>query len=55
MKKEVGVLTPRLAKMRLQMMSYPNVELEYKPGKDLVLADTLSRSCPPDQGVGTRR
>jgi hypothetical protein len=54
MKKEVGVLTPRLAKMRLQMMSYPNVELEYKPGKDLVLADTLSRSCPPDQGVGDK-
>lgn len=32
-------------------MAYPNISLEYKPGKELVLADTLSRSCPPDHEI----
>ena len=33
------------------MLSFPNVRLEYRPGKDLVLADTLSRSCPSGHDV----
>ena len=51
MKKDISQLTPRLAKMRFSMLNYPNICLVYKPGKQLVLADTLSRSCPPGHDV----
>lgn len=47
MRKDINLLSPRLAAMRLELLSYPiKFELLYKPGKDMVLADTLSRSCP---------
>ena len=45
MKKDISSLSPRLASMRLELLSY-SIELVHKPGKSLVLADTLSRSCP---------
>jgi hypothetical protein len=45
MKKEISTLSPRLASMRLELLSH-SIELVHKPGKDMVLADTLSRSCP---------
>lgn len=51
MKKEIALLTPRLAKMRLELLRYPQVKLMYRPGKELVLADTLSRACPPGYDV----
>ena len=37
-------LPPRLQRMRLRCQPY-DYNLMYKPGKDLVLADTLSRAC----------
>ena len=47
-RKDISELTPRLAAMRLEVLSYPiEIDLQYRPGKELVLADTLSRSCPP--------
>lgn len=49
-KKEVCQLSPRLAKMRLQMLSFPNIRVEYKP-VSLILADTLIRSCPSGNDV----
>lgn len=45
MAKDICLLSPRLAAMRLQLLSF-SIELVYRPGKELVLADTLSRSCP---------
>ena len=45
MEKEIGDLSPRLAAIRLKLLGYP-IEMVYKPGKEMVLADTLSRSCP---------
>lgn len=45
MKKDIAMLSPRLASMRLMLLSY-SIALKYTPGKYMVLADTLSRSCP---------
>lgn len=51
--KDLGEATPRLAKMRLELLNYPiDMQLVFKPGKEMVLADTLSRSCPPGSGEG---
>ncbi|KAF6037334.1 hypothetical protein EB796_004367 [Bugula neritina] len=36
--------------MRLELLTYP-IQLVYKPGTDMVLADTLSRSCPKDTNL----
>ena len=48
MHKPINELSPRLAQMRLEMLSYPvELVLRYKPGKDMILADVLSRTCPP--------
>ena len=44
MKKDICTLSPRLAVMRLELLSH-SIELVHSPGKDLILADTLSRSC----------
>lgn len=47
MHKPINELSPRLAQMRLEMLSYPiKLILKYKPGKDMVLPDVLSRTCP---------
>ena len=51
MRKEISSLTPRLGRMRLDLMTYPKLELVYRPGKELVLADTLSRACPPGTDI----
>ena len=45
MRKDINSLSPRLAAMRLELLSYP-VELKHRPGTEMVLADTLSRACP---------
>jgi transposase InsO family protein len=44
LKKDINTLSPRLAAMCLELLSYP-VELKYRPGPEMVLADTLSRAC----------
>lgn len=50
MAKPISELSPRLAQMRLDLLSYPVLlELKHKPGVEMILADVLSRTCP--QGV----
>ena len=46
MKKDINALSPRLASLRLKLMPYSNCELKWSPGKQLIVADMLSRSCP---------
>ena len=41
--KPIGLCSPRIQRMRLQLQVYSN-QLLYKPGKELYLADTLSRA-----------
>ena len=43
--KSIDELTPRLQRFRLKLMRY-NYEVYYVPGKDLVVADALSRKFP---------
>ena len=46
MAKPISELFPRLALMRLELLSYPVLlELKHKPGTDIILADVLSRTC----------
>lgn len=50
--KPISALSPRLAQMRLELLTYPvTLELRFKPGKDMVLADVLSRTCAPGTDV----
>ena len=42
-KKSVSQTTPRLQRMLLSLLKY-ELEVKYKPGKDMLLADTLSRA-----------
>ncbi len=44
--KPIGLCTPRIQRMRLQMQPY-DFCLSYKPGKEMYLADTLSRAPEP--------
>ncbi len=50
-KKNISQLTPRVQKMILQLKRY-DLEVTYKPGAELYIADTLSRAyleeCPDD-------
>ena len=50
LKKEAENLTPRLARVCLELMSSPEIVLQYRPRKELVLANALSRSCPAGDG-----
>lgn len=43
MKKNIDELTPRLQRFRIRLMKY-NYEVQYLPGKQLVVADCLSRN-----------
>ncbi|XP_047037821.1 uncharacterized protein K02A2.6-like isoform X1 [Helicoverpa zea] len=45
-KKPLHKVPARLQRMMLSVQGY-NLEVVYKPGKHLYIADTLSRSCPP--------
>ena len=47
MKKKLSAAPPRLQRMLLRLQQY-NFKLEYKPGKELIVADMLSRACTPD-------
>ena len=44
MGKDINSLSPRLAAMRLKLLSYP-IDVVYKPGKDMVLS--VQRASPP--------
>jgi len=48
--KDINELPPKLAAMRLELFTYP-IQLVHKPGTEMVLADTLSRSCPKDTNL----
>ena len=50
-KKDLNTLSPRLAGLRLKLMPYSNCELKWRPGKELIIADTLSRTCPAGSNV----
>ena len=45
MTKEISSLFPILASIRLDLLSY-SLRLVHRPGKEMKLADTLSRACP---------
>ena len=47
MKKNLSAAPPRLQRMLLRLQGY-NFSLKYKPGKELVIADTLSRAYTSD-------
>ena len=51
-KKSLASAPRRLQRMLLQLQKY-NIQLEYVPGSQLVVADTLSRACLPDQTTET--
>ena len=46
MQKPTAQLSPRLAHMRLELSYLINVQLKFKPGKDLILAVVMSCTCP---------
>ena len=46
MKKPLGIAPPRLQRMMLQLQRY-ELEVHYKPGKDVPVADALSRAQLP--------
>ena len=47
----MNTLSPRLAGLRLKLVPYSNCELKWRPGKELIIADTLSRTCPAGSNV----
>lgn len=49
MSKPLDTLTPRLQRIKLRMMRY-DFSISHKPGKELVIADTLSRSPISENG-----
>ena len=50
-KKPLCDIPLRLQHMRLHLQEY-DIEIKYKPGEDLLLADTLSRNCIyPDDNI----
>ena len=54
-KKQLSATPPRLQRMLLQLQKY-SFTLKYKPGKEMLLADTLSRAYledePPSEDLG---
>ena len=52
MQRPIAELSPRLQRMRLRCEPY-DINLQYKPGKDLIMADFLSRAQLGHVGVAT--
>ena len=52
MKKKLSAAPPRLQRMLLRLQQY-NFKLEYKPGKELIVADMLSRAYTSDAESST--
>ena len=48
LKKPLHQAPARLQKMVLVVQKYP-ISVKYRPGKELVIADTLSRASAPDK------
>lgn len=47
-KKEIDDVTARLQGMFMLLLKYPNLSVVYKPGKEMLVADCLSRAQLPD-------
>ena len=47
MTKEISSLSPRLASIRIDVLSY-SLKLVHRPGKEVVLTDVLPRACPAE-------
>lgn len=50
-KKELDEVTVRLQRMFLILLKYPGIEVRYTPGKQLLIADCLSRASRTDTGI----
>lgn len=50
-KKELDEVTVRLQRMFLILLKYPGIEVRYTPGKQLLIADCLSRAFLNDTGI----
>lgn len=44
MKRDVDDVTPRLQRMFLRLLKYPSMTITYKPGREMLVADCLSRA-----------
>lgn len=44
MEKDIDSVTMRLQRMLLYLLKYPNIKVQYKPGKEMLIADCLSRA-----------
>lgn len=53
-KKDLATISPRLQRMRLKLLDY-DLEVHYKPGKYLYIADTLSRAYLFEKGLKSDR
>lgn len=49
-RKDLSCISPRLQRMRLRILNY-DLEVTYKPGKYLYIADTLSRAFLSEKGL----
>lgn len=48
LRKDLDKVSPRLQRLRLRLLKY-NVEVQYKPGKEMLVADALSRAYLADE------
>lgn len=48
LKKDLDKVSPRLQRLRLRLLKY-NVDVQYKPGKQMLVADALSRAYLTDE------
>lgn len=48
-KRDIDDVTPRLQRMFMQLKKYPNMSIQYKPGKEMLVADCLSRASLGDK------
>lgn len=44
MKRDIDDVTPRLRRMFMYLLKYPCMSIVYKPGKQMLVADCLSRA-----------
>lgn len=47
-KRDIDDVTPRLQRMFLYLLKYPGMTIQYTPGKEMLIADCLSRAPLPD-------
>ncbi|XP_058828239.1 uncharacterized protein K02A2.6-like [Topomyia yanbarensis] len=49
-KRDIDDVTPRLQRMFLHLLKYPGICIKYTPGKDMLVADCLSRAALSGHG-----